>query len=312
MQLSRLLSVLRDTAFRIIANSRRSIPVRESDRIRLRHCPGRHVRESRRVRHAPQLLRLMPWKSAMSASALTFEISAARKRDSTLLERIGVCYAPIVSLLDGSLYGYEAIPCDRLTGERWQAERFFAMSEDEGALYDNDRKFRELAIPSMTKRANSLKLFLPVSPRIIYDPRLYPGSALNRIEAAGLRPEQVVLILTDTMNGHAGTSHAALRHYRLQGFRIALSGIGPERVIDRMIELKPDFARIGSESMLQIKPGARKLASGDRVAGSPGEDLSCWRTGWSGTTTGRAFGAVQAESQEPGGKRAGMGDVEEV
>ncbi|MFC5704351.1 EAL domain-containing protein [Cohnella faecalis] len=159
-----------------------------------------------------------------------------------------VRYSPIASLLDGSVFGYEAVPWDEQAGAAWDAGRFFEQADKQGSLYDADRRFRESAIRGMAPLLTHVKLFIPVPARIIYDARLYPGNTLYRIEAAGLRPENVVLLLVDQGEGHSDTLIAAIRHYRLQGFRIALSGIGADRVsFRRLVELKPDYARIGGE-----------------------------------------------------------------
>lgn len=163
-------------------------------------------------------------------------------------ERIGVRYSPIVSLTDGSLFGYEAIPFDTWCQADWKSGDFYGLSEREGTLYDNDRRFREMAIGGVPPSTPAVKLFLPVPARIVFEPRLYPGSTLERIEAAGLRPEQVVLLLTDETDSHAGTFHAAIRHYRTQGFRMAFSGMKTAREsLERIVELKPDYVRIGRE-----------------------------------------------------------------
>ncbi|MBW5449107.1 EAL domain-containing protein [Cohnella sp. CFH 77786] len=171
-----------------------------------------------------------------------------QRRGMSAGDRIAVRYAPIVSLSDGTLYGYEAIPFDAEANASWDSSLFYAESEAEGNLYDNDRRFRELAIRGVPAGPRAVKLFLPVPARIVYDPRLYPGSTLGRIEAAGLRPDHVVLLLSDESDGHPGTLHAAIRHYRTQGFRIAFSGLKTGRTaLERMVDLKPDYVRIGTE-----------------------------------------------------------------
>ncbi|MBB6671008.1 GGDEF domain-containing protein [Cohnella nanjingensis] len=162
-----------------------------------------------------------------------------------LWTNIEVRYAPIVSLLDGSAYGYEAVPFRKDTGRRWTAEAFFAAAEAEGTLYACDRRFREAAIRGLPVRRGGAKLFLPVPACIVNDARIYPGTTLRRIEAAGLRPEHVVLQFLCRSSEEWQTLQAALRHYRLQGFRIALSGIVPEREsLRRMSLLQPDYAQV--------------------------------------------------------------------
>jgi GGDEF domain-containing protein/EAL domain-containing protein (putative c-di-GMP-specific phosphodiesterase class I) len=159
--------------------------------------------------------------------------------------KLEVRYAPIVSLLDGSLYGYEAIPYASDTGTRLDLKVFYDNADQLGQLFEEDREFRETAIRGLPSRNGDVKLFLPVPAKIVYDPRLYPGSTLRRIEDAGLRSEHVVLVLVGGEEEQGATVKAALRHYRLQGFRIALVGITPTRSsLRRMVDLHPDYAQM--------------------------------------------------------------------
>jgi diguanylate cyclase (GGDEF)-like protein len=156
-----------------------------------------------------------------------------------------VRYAPIVSLLDGSLYAYEAIPFNPLNGARLDLKAFYENANRAGKLFEADRRFREAAIRGFPSNTGDVKLFLPVPALIVYDPRLYPGGTLRRIEAAGLRAEHVVLVLIGGEEQQGATASAALRHYRTQGFRIALSSITPTRSsLRRMVELHPDYAQM--------------------------------------------------------------------
>lgn len=158
---------------------------------------------------------------------------------------INVKYAPIISLLDGSLYGYEAIPFSSSRGVKLDLNAFYTSADQSGKLYDADRLFREAAIRGFPSKSGDVKLFLPVPAQIVYDPRLYPGSTLRRIEAAGLRAEHVVLVLIGGEEEEGATVRAALSHYRTQGFRIALSDITPTRAsLRRMVELHPDYVQM--------------------------------------------------------------------
>ncbi|WP_373229424.1 EAL domain-containing protein [Cohnella sp.] len=158
---------------------------------------------------------------------------------------ITVKYAPILSLLDGSLYGFEAIPYTSYHDVKLDLDTFYASADQSGKLFDADRCFREAAIRGFPSKTGDVKLFLPVPAKIIYDPRLYPGSTLRRIEAAGLRAEHIVLVLIGGEEEEGTTVRAALSHYRTQGFRIALAGITPTRSsLRRMVELHPDYVQM--------------------------------------------------------------------
>jgi len=195
-----------------------------------------------------------------------------------------VRYLPIFSLLDGSLYGYEAIPVDVRKSEKIDLRVFFAQAEQAGRLYEWDRSFREAAIRGFPSRDGDVKLFLPVPAKIVFDPRLYPGSTLRRIEAANLRPEHVVLVILGAENEPESSIGSALKHYRNQGFRISLYGLEPRAdSLRRIAFMQPEYvhANVGwmsgmagdsvDESLLQALVGvARKerivlIAAGPEV-----------------------------------------------
>ena len=156
-----------------------------------------------------------------------------------------VRYLPIVSLLDGSLYGYEAYPVEAGNGERIDLREFYAQADRSGKLFEWDRRFREKAIRGLPSRSGDVKLFMPVPAKIIFDPRLYPGSTLRSIEAASLRPEHVVLVLVGGDSESSAMTESALNHYRHQGFRIALAGIEPRlESLRRLTEFHPDYAQV--------------------------------------------------------------------
>ncbi|MFD0673472.1 GGDEF domain-containing protein [Cohnella sp. GCM10027633] len=165
-------------------------------------------------------------------------------------------YAPIVSLLDGSLYGYEAVPYDQSSGARIDLNEFYRDANDAGLLFESDRAFREAAIRGFPSRNGDVKLFLPVPASVVFDTRLYAGSTLRRIESAGLRPEHVVLVLFGGDEEQGAALKAALGHYRMQGFRIALSGITASRSdLHRMISLQPDYSLISLSGIGDGSPG---------------------------------------------------------
>lgn len=187
------------------------------------------------------------WRRTQDVSSVMN--GADSKRAASLSSgEIDIRYAPIISLLDGALFGYEAVPYRKQTGQRWPASAMFAEAEASGMLYEWDRRFREASIRALPVRQGEAKLFIQASASIMNDARLYPGTTLRRIEAAGIRPEHVVLVFdaaAESEDRDAAALRAAVRHYRAQGFRIALFGVEANRAsLLRMQALHPDYARI--------------------------------------------------------------------
>ncbi|WP_186438447.1 GGDEF domain-containing protein [Cohnella terricola] len=190
------------------------------------------------------------WQRMQYASSPLIRLPIAERNTDSQGFDFQVRYLPIVSLLDGSLYGYEAVPVDARKGERIDLQYFYSSTDQAGKLFELDRKFREAAIRGLPSRNGDVKLFLPVPAKIIFDPRLYPGSTLRRIEAANLRPEHVVLVIVGGEDELNSTMRSALSHYRNQGFRIALSEVTPAlKSLRRMTALHPDYSLMNVEWM---------------------------------------------------------------
>lgn len=177
----------------------------------------------------------------------------SRMEPSSPEERTGVAYAPIVSLLDGSIYGYEAIPCDRIAGVRRTEETFAGLPGRQDNPYFIERRFRESAIRGIPPEPAAVRWFLPLTAGGMRDVRADAETLLRFAEASVIHPERIVLTLAGMAGAtvpHPDGLLEELRSYRAQGFRIALSGIGLSRdSLDRMIALKPDYVRIGEAWM---------------------------------------------------------------
>jgi EAL domain-containing protein (putative c-di-GMP-specific phosphodiesterase class I)/GGDEF domain-containing protein len=120
------------------------------------------------------------------------------------------------------LFGYTVIPSHPDAGKDW----------DFTVLFQN--------------WPGNVKLFLPVPARFVPDSGLHPGRTLDRIEAAGMRAEQIVFMFAEDGSVSTGNLTAAIRHYRTQGFRIGYDGLTAGREsLEQLTELKPDYVRVG-------------------------------------------------------------------
>ncbi|MBB6732658.1 diguanylate cyclase domain-containing protein [Cohnella zeiphila] len=160
-----------------------------------------------------------------------------------------VRYRPVVSLLDGSAFGYEAVP-ERPSGSAEAARAGTA----EGKREPDPVAFWEAVLgglPEAVKKGRA-KLMAPL-PRPSSQARdaeeeLSPEALLRLSGEAGLTPGNVVLTLSDEEAADPETEERrrdALLGFRAAGFRIALAGVVPRRnSLRRLLELHPDYARV--------------------------------------------------------------------
>lgn len=155
-------------------------------------------------------------------------------------------YQPIISLQNGTVYGYEAL--SRCPDNRWFTgpQPLFAFAAEEGMLYPLDRLARERAIEESAGLARGQKLFINITSQIIEDPSFTPGQTRGLLEQFGLSPHNVVFELTERSSiEDFGVAKKILDHYRNQGYQIAIDDAGAGySSLQSIVELQPDFIKI--------------------------------------------------------------------
>lgn len=155
-------------------------------------------------------------------------------------------YQPIISLKDGTVFGYEALTRGPEGSPLHSPLRLFAAAESEGLLYPLDRLARAKAIQGALSRTEEEMLFLNLSAEILNDPQFEPGRTLELLEQRGLTPGNVVFEITERSSiEDFDAAKTILDHYRQQGYRIAIDDAGAGySSLQAIAELQPDFIKI--------------------------------------------------------------------
>lgn len=156
-------------------------------------------------------------------------------------------YQPIVSLADGKVIGYEALTRGPENGPLYHPQALFSLAEREGVLYTLERIARERAIECGAEFIpGRQKLFINVSPAVVYDPTFSAGHTLQSIRGHGLSARKIVFEVTE----HQAIDdfvvfREVIEHYRRQGFLIAVDDAGAGYAsFQTILALKPDFIKI--------------------------------------------------------------------
>jgi diguanylate cyclase (GGDEF)-like protein len=166
-------------------------------------------------------------------------------------QNIRTVYQPIVSLADGSIYGYEGLTRGPLDSSLHSPIELFDAAQRAGYLYQLERLAREKAIRHSFSDKQQM-LFINVSSHIIYDPRFTPGQTLEVLQQCGLKPNNVVFEITERSSiEDFKMAKMVLEHYRSQGYRIAIDDAGAGySSLQAIAELHPDFIKI-DRSLIQ-------------------------------------------------------------
>ncbi|MCM3270197.1 GGDEF domain-containing protein [Paenibacillus elgii] len=155
-------------------------------------------------------------------------------------------YQPIISLKDGTVFGYEALTRGPEGSPLQSPLKLFAAAESKGLLYPLDRLARAKAIQGALTRTEEEMLFLNLSAEILNDPQFEPGRTLELLEQRGLTPGNVVFEITERSSiEDFDAAKSILDHYRQQGYRIAIDDAGAGySSLQAIAELQPDFIKI--------------------------------------------------------------------
>lgn len=161
-------------------------------------------------------------------------------------------YQPITRIGTGEVFGYEALtrcpPGSRFDGPL----ALFNFAEREGYAFALDRLAREKAIGSSPSLNGVQKIFINVTMGIMNDPGFVSGQTAQWLRQRGLQPGQVVLELTERSSiDDFEEAKKILRHYRSQGYEIAIDDAGAGySSLQSIVELSPDYIKV-DKSLVQ-------------------------------------------------------------
>lgn len=177
--------------------------------------------------------------------------------------RIQAVFQPIVSLQNGWVHAYEALsrPIDG-NGAPVPILTLMASADRNHQLAALDRMAYTAMLAAVEEIgwASDTYLFVNVVPRSIVD----PGYLLHLISHhPHLKPHQIVLEISERETLDAGDAHLAtlLQPFRDLGVKIALDDLGAGYSgLNRLVELKPDFAKIDLSLIRDVDRNSIKLA----------------------------------------------------
>ena len=157
-----------------------------------------------------------------------FALTDAEKLDLILnYEAIVPVYQPIVSLTDGSVYGYEAL--SRISDEalKMNIELLFKTADKMNRSWELEALCRRKAMEHAGQMGAGRKLFLNVNPNIIHDEAFRAGFTKDRLSRYGLDIQDVIFEITErTAIMDSDVFLEAISHYRNQNYGIAIDDVG--------------------------------------------------------------------------------------
>jgi diguanylate cyclase (GGDEF)-like protein len=186
-------------------------------------------------------LSLLADESALSSAELTPLFLDILQNNS-----VNALFQPIIDFNKQSIFGYESLIRGPSDSPLHNPMMLFDVARREGRLTDLDLLCRRTGIKGFKEKRLSGKLFLNTTPQGLLEPGHKTGLTLEFLQEIGLRPEHVVIELTEQypMND-LRVMGKALSHYREMGFEIAIDDLGAGYSgLRRWSELRPEYVKI--------------------------------------------------------------------
>ena len=164
---------------------------------------------------------------------------AINKRD------ISPVFQPVIDLSTGEMIGVEALSRGPKGSELEAGETLFSLAERTELLGPLERVCREISLTAAGPRWRGKKLFLNISPAAASDPEFLGPHFREKVAAAGLEPESIVLEITErTYVVYETLFREVLTRFREQNFRIAVDDVGTGySSLTSLAEIEPDYLK---------------------------------------------------------------------
>lgn len=196
---------------------------------------------------APQVSALLPPHSRLA------EILSKRQ--------LTAIFQPIVSMRDAGIVGYEGLIRGPSDSPLHSPLMLFQAARECNRAVEIEYLSRAVVLNTFAKLGVHGKLFLNVNPDTLLMEGWRSGETLRCIAASGLKPEQIVIELTENASSFDyQILREATQHYRAMGFEIAMDDLGEGFSSLRMwAEIRPDYVKIDKHFIQNIHLDPVKL-----------------------------------------------------
>jgi len=173
---------------------------------------------------------------------------------------IETVFQPIVSLRDGSVYGYEALSRGPRNTDMYYPTVLFDCAEEYGKTWELEQLCRMKAIETVHCLNTRFRLFLNVNPRIIHDEKFKQGFTKEYLAQNGINPEDVIFEITERgVISNVSDFIDTIDNYKNQNYRIAIDDAGAGYSGLNMIsDIHPHFIKLDMNLTRNIDKDATK------------------------------------------------------
>ncbi len=171
-----------------------------------------------------------------------------------LEDKLSTLFQPVFELPRRTVLGYEALSRGPSGTLYHMPLPLFEMASESDLVFELDRKCRRRALLAARQLPPDALLFINVFPSAMYDPEFQGPSLLRFLDDLGLRPDRVVLEITEKYAIENYTLFAeALQEFTKLGFQIAVDDVGAGYSgLEKIAHLNPRYLKLDRELIKDI------------------------------------------------------------
>lgn len=190
------------------------------------------------------------------------EPDLCRELDGICAERrLNAVFQPIIDIRNISVAGHEGLIRGPSDSALHSPVNLFKVARQCDRILEVEYLCRRMVLQEFSTLGGQGKIFLNVSPDVLLKQCARSGETLRYIEEIGLKPEQVIIEITEnTPTVDYSLLREAAHHYRNAGFEIAMDDLGEGFSGLRLwSELRPDYVKIDQHFIQGINSDPVKL-----------------------------------------------------
>ena len=177
-------------------------------------------------------------------------------------KEIRAVFQPIVSLLDGEIFGYEALSRGIQGSKLERPDALFAAAEKFDQVWELEFLCRSKAFAKAHDLPRDKMLFINVDPKIINDARFQKGVTLAMLAQYNMNASNIIFEITEKNSIDDYKSFRQVLHnYTSQGYKIAIDDAGAGYSGLKLVaEIRPQFIKIDMDLVRDIDKDVLKKA----------------------------------------------------
>ena len=173
---------------------------------------------------------------------------------------IRIVFQPIVSLRDGSVFGYEALSRGPAGTPLQNPDALFSVAAECGKLWELEQLCRTKALETAYSRSRSLQLFLNVNPSVIHDEKFKQGFTREYLKSFGIDPSCIYFEISEkNAVDDLASFRKTIEHYKIQNYKIAIDDAGAGYSgLNLITDVHPHFIKLDMKLIRDIDKDAYK------------------------------------------------------